>query len=50
MTKALKKQDAGALTFEASDVVKRVAKHGDLFEPVLKRKQKLPDPPDPDDA
>ena len=36
--------DAGQLTFEAADVLKRVAKKGDLFEPVLKEKQKLPPP------
>lgn len=39
---ALKKKSAKALTFEAADVLKRVKKHGDLFEPVLKLKQKLP--------
>jgi len=30
------------LTFEAGDVLQRVKKHGDLFAPVLKLKQKLP--------
>ncbi len=30
------------LVFESSDVLKRVDKHGDLFEPVLKLKQKVP--------
>lgn len=39
---ALKKKDAGKLTFEAEDVLKRVEKHGDLFAPVLSLKQKLP--------
>jgi len=40
--KAVKKGDASPLVFEAADVLKRVDKHGDLFEPVLKVKQKLP--------
>jgi bifunctional non-homologous end joining protein LigD len=31
-----------ALVFEAADVLARVAEHGDLFEPVLTTKQKLP--------
>ena len=39
---ALKKKDAGILVFEADQVLKRVEKMGDLFEPVLKLKQKLP--------
>jgi bifunctional non-homologous end joining protein LigD len=39
---ALKKKDAGRLVFEAKDVLARVEKLGDLFEPVLKLKQKLP--------
>jgi bifunctional non-homologous end joining protein LigD len=30
------------LVFEAGDVLERVEQHGDLFEPVLKQKQKLP--------
>jgi bifunctional non-homologous end joining protein LigD len=38
----LKKKDAGRLGFEAKDVLARVEKMGDLFEPVLKLKQKLP--------
>jgi bifunctional non-homologous end joining protein LigD len=38
----LKKKDASRLVFEASDVLKRVEKIGDLFAPVLKLKQKLP--------
>jgi len=41
---ALKAGDAGKLVFEAEDVLGRVEKHGDLFEPVLELKQKLPDP------
>jgi len=39
---ALKKKDAGRLVFEAKDVLARVEKIGDLFEPVQKLKQKLP--------
>ena len=42
--RALKKKDAGLLVFEASQVVARFEKLGDLFEPVLELKQKLPDP------
>src|SRR5271157_1929942 len=39
---ALKKKDAERLVFEAKDVLSRVEKLGDLFEPVQKLKQKLP--------
>jgi bifunctional non-homologous end joining protein LigD len=39
---ALKKKDAAQLVFETKDVLARVEKLGDLFEPVLKLKQKLP--------
>jgi bifunctional non-homologous end joining protein LigD len=39
---ALKKKDGGRLVFEAKDVLARVEKLGDLFEPVQKLKQKLP--------
>ena len=39
---ALKKNDAAHLVFEAKDVLARVEKMGDLFEPVQKLKQKLP--------
>jgi len=39
---ALKKKDAGRLVFEAIDVLARVEKMGDLFEPVVKLKQQLP--------
>jgi bifunctional non-homologous end joining protein LigD len=39
---ALKKKDAALLVFEASRVLERVQKMGDLFEPVLTLKQKLP--------
>jgi bifunctional non-homologous end joining protein LigD len=41
--KTLKKKDAGLLVFEAKQVVKRFEKLGDLFEPMLELKQKLPD-------
>jgi bifunctional non-homologous end joining protein LigD len=39
---ALKRKDAARLVFEAKDVLARVEKMGDLFEPVQKQKQKLP--------
>lgn len=42
--KALKKKDASLLVFEAAQVIARVEKLGDLFEPMLELKQKLPDP------
>lgn len=38
----LKKKNADLLRFEADEVLKRVDKLGDLFEPVLALKQKLP--------
>jgi len=38
----LKKKDPSLLVFEAGQVLKRVEKMGDLFEPTLKLKQKLP--------
>jgi bifunctional non-homologous end joining protein LigD len=41
--RALKKKDANLLVFEAPQVVARVEKLGDLFEPVLELKQRLPD-------
>jgi len=40
---ALKKKDVKLLVFEAPQVLERVERVGDLFEPVLKLKQKLPD-------
>ncbi|HEV3472738.1 MAG TPA: non-homologous end-joining DNA ligase [Actinomycetota bacterium] len=40
---ALRAEDAAKLTFTASDVLKRIARRGDLFEPVLKLRQKMPD-------
>ncbi|HSH94191.1 MAG TPA: non-homologous end-joining DNA ligase [Roseimicrobium sp.] len=39
---ALKKKSARLLTFETTDVLTRVRKHGDLFAPVLTLRQKLP--------
>ena len=41
--RALKKKDASLLVFESSQVIARFEKLGDLFEPVLELKQKLPD-------
>ena len=41
--RAFKKKDAGLLVFESQQVVSRFEKMGDLFEPVLELKQKLPD-------
>ena len=40
--KCLKAKDPDLLVFDSEQVLKRVDKHGDLFEPVLKKKQKLP--------
>ena len=40
--KVLKKKDPGLVVFEAPQVLERVEKMGDLFEPVLKLKQSLP--------
>ncbi len=34
--------DGSALVFESGDVIKRIEEHGDLFAPVLKLKQELP--------
>jgi bifunctional non-homologous end joining protein LigD len=39
---AAENDDAASLVFEAEDVLKRVESDGDLFAPVLERKQKLP--------
>jgi bifunctional non-homologous end joining protein LigD len=39
----MKKGDPELLVFTSDDVLKRVEKMGDLFEPVLTMKQKLPD-------
>jgi len=43
--KTLEKKDASLLVFEANQVLQRVDKIGDLFEPALKLKQKLPQLP-----
>ncbi len=40
--RCLEKRDPALLVFEADDVLARVEKHGDLFEPVVSLKQKLP--------
>jgi bifunctional non-homologous end joining protein LigD len=40
--RCLKKEDASMLVFESEEVIERVQKKGDLFEPVLKLKQKMP--------
>ena len=39
-----KKGDPGRLVFDSEAVLKRVKKHGDLFEPLLTLKQRLPSP------
>jgi bifunctional non-homologous end joining protein LigD len=39
---ALDRGDASLLSFEAPEVLERVAKHGDLFAPVLSLIQELP--------
>jgi bifunctional non-homologous end joining protein LigD len=36
--------DPTTLTFQWSDVLERIGRHGDLFEPVLKQRQQLPEP------
>lgn len=41
--RAVEKEDAGSLVFEAGDVLERVEQHGDLFAPVLELKQELPE-------
>ena len=38
-------RDGSALVFEAGEVLARVERHGDLFEPVLTLRQELPAPP-----
>ena len=43
---ALKAGKAERLVFDSDAVLKRVDKHGDLFEPVLKLRQRLPAIPD----
>jgi bifunctional non-homologous end joining protein LigD len=39
---ALKRRDADSLYFLSEEVLKRIEEQGDLFEPVLKLKQKVP--------
>lgn len=41
--RCLKKKDPKVLVFESSQTIERFEKLGDLFEPVLRLKQKLPD-------
>jgi bifunctional non-homologous end joining protein LigD len=41
--RALDKEDADSLVFEAGEVLKRIEKHGDLFAPVLELEQELPE-------
>jgi bifunctional non-homologous end joining protein LigD len=41
--RALKRKDAGLLVLESKQTIARFEKMGDLFEPVLKLKQRLPD-------
>lgn len=41
--RAVKRKDAEDLRFEIPAAIKRVEKNGDLFEPVLKLRQKLPE-------
>jgi bifunctional non-homologous end joining protein LigD len=40
--RALDKDDAASLAFEAAEVLDRIERHGDLFAPVLELKQALP--------
>jgi bifunctional non-homologous end joining protein LigD len=40
---ALDAGDAGMLVFEAGDVLERVEEHGDLFAPVARLEQRLPE-------
>jgi bifunctional non-homologous end joining protein LigD len=35
--------DPESLVFEASDVLERLERHGDLFAPVVEMRQELPD-------
>jgi bifunctional non-homologous end joining protein LigD len=41
--RAIDKDDASLLVFEADDVLKRIERDGDLFAPVLELQQELPD-------
>jgi bifunctional non-homologous end joining protein LigD len=40
--KCVKKGDPELLAFESSEVLKRIDKHGDLFDPVLTLEQEVP--------
>jgi len=42
LEEAVDQKEAGQIVFEAEEVLKRVDRLGDLYEPVLKLKQKLP--------
>ncbi len=42
LSRAAKTKDLASLYFTPADVLRRVKKHGDLFAPVLRLKQKLP--------
>ena len=42
VAKTAKSGDASRMVFESGDVLKRIEKKGDLFEPALKLKQRLP--------
>jgi bifunctional non-homologous end joining protein LigD len=41
--RARERDDPGSITFEAAEVLDRVEREGDLFEPVLKLRQALPE-------
>jgi bifunctional non-homologous end joining protein LigD len=43
VVRCLKKKDPAVLVFESKQTIARFEKSGDLFEPVLTLKQKLPD-------
>jgi bifunctional non-homologous end joining protein LigD len=43
LERAVEREDADSLVFEAGDVLERVKRQGDLFVPVLELKQNLPD-------
>jgi bifunctional non-homologous end joining protein LigD len=47
LERALRAKKPDRLRFEAEQVLKRIEKHGDLFAPVLKLRQRLPEPPAP---
>lgn len=42
LERAVKRKDQKRLMFRAADAIKRIAKEGDLFAPVLKLKQQVP--------